>query len=409
MMVIEVLFCKFLKMLDRTKLLVRFSIKRVILIGLKIALSSFLLWHLISKFGHEFSLLTVRPNWGFLMLSVILFSLSQLFSIWRWQVCCEGLNIFSKNLGGFFPRLNFQLLRIYFIGFFGNNFLPGSFGGDLIRAYLLKKHHQHLKWVDCAGSVLIDRIFGLLTLCWVGFVSAFMIRLQVSELHLSSPQLALGLIHSTEKLMGCICLFSVCGVLSLPLLGRFLPLPSIHHRLHDEKSSLKDKLLIKALEALEAFKKIRKNHLVVFQLLIGSLLIQVLVTLCLFSLAWGLNLNIPTFLLWPINPLTTFASLLAPTINGLGVREGISAYYFQAFGRPGAEGMMLSAAWLLCLLVSSLPGAYFILTRKKSKEKSQTHLPPKAFNKAFKPLQFKSSLSVKPTDKLHTLKKSPGE
>ena len=51
------------------------------------------------------------------------------------------------------------LLAYYLLGFFYNNFLPGGFGGDVVRAGALVQGGQKL--VQAANSVLMARLAGL--------------------------------------------------------------------------------------------------------------------------------------------------------------------------------------------------------------------------------------------------------
>jgi len=50
-------------------------------------------------------------------------------------------------------------VRLHFLGTFYNNFMPGSVGGDLVRAWYVKKHSD--RWFQAALSVFVDRAVGL--------------------------------------------------------------------------------------------------------------------------------------------------------------------------------------------------------------------------------------------------------
>jgi uncharacterized protein (TIRG00374 family) len=51
------------------------------------------------------------------------------------------------------------VVRLYFLGWFYNNFMPGSLGGDLLRAWYVTKHTD--KKFEAVLSVFVDRIIGL--------------------------------------------------------------------------------------------------------------------------------------------------------------------------------------------------------------------------------------------------------
>ncbi|MCE5277055.1 MAG: lysylphosphatidylglycerol synthase transmembrane domain-containing protein [Planctomycetaceae bacterium] len=52
-----------------------------------------------------------------------------------------------------------ELIRLTFLGQFFNNVIPGSVGGDLVKAYYLAKHTSHKARV--VVSVFVDRVLGL--------------------------------------------------------------------------------------------------------------------------------------------------------------------------------------------------------------------------------------------------------
>jgi uncharacterized protein (TIRG00374 family) len=75
-------------------------------------------------------------------------------------------------------RLPFTLvngLRLGMVGYFCNTFLPGSVGGDIIKAFFLAREQS--RRTVAVATVLIDRLVGLWALCWVvalvGIVSWF--------------------------------------------------------------------------------------------------------------------------------------------------------------------------------------------------------------------------------------------
>ncbi len=55
----------------------------------------------------------------------------------------------------------FSAVRLHFLGLFYNNYMPGSVGGDLIRAWYITKHTD--KRFEAALCVFVDRVVGLLS------------------------------------------------------------------------------------------------------------------------------------------------------------------------------------------------------------------------------------------------------
>lgn len=80
------------------------------------------------------------------------FLVSQLVVVLRWWLLLQtqGVHI------GFWAAV-----RLYFLGWFYNNIMPGSVGGDLIRIWYVTKHTE--KKFEAGLSVFVDRIIGLLS------------------------------------------------------------------------------------------------------------------------------------------------------------------------------------------------------------------------------------------------------
>ena len=81
-----------------------------------------------------------------------IFIISQIIVGLRWWLLLRSQHIF----------INFwAVIRLYFLGWFYNNFMPGSVGGDLLRAWYVTKHTP--KKFEAVFSVFVDRVIGLLS------------------------------------------------------------------------------------------------------------------------------------------------------------------------------------------------------------------------------------------------------
>ena len=66
-------------------------------------------------------------------------------------------------------------IRLHFLGLFYNNAMPGSVGGDLIRAWYVTKHTE--KKFEAVLSIFVDRFVGLLSsLIMAGFCYFVLLR-----------------------------------------------------------------------------------------------------------------------------------------------------------------------------------------------------------------------------------------
>jgi uncharacterized membrane protein YbhN (UPF0104 family) len=98
-----------------------------------------------------------------LMLSFLLLFLNQVIVASRWYLL---LRLQDIDIG------ISAAIKLTFVGFFYNNFLPGSVGGDVLRAWYVTKHTP--KQMEAAISVFVDRAIGLIGLI-ISAIVAFML------------------------------------------------------------------------------------------------------------------------------------------------------------------------------------------------------------------------------------------
>lgn len=94
----------------------------------------------------------------YLFLAWILCVLGLVIRTFRWRALLAGL--------GLHPPLG-RLLKLYFVGAFFNSFLLSGFGGDVVRVVELAQDAQSSA---ALGTVLVDRMTGLLSLMALGLI-----------------------------------------------------------------------------------------------------------------------------------------------------------------------------------------------------------------------------------------------
>ncbi len=98
--------------------------------------------------------------------TLCIFTLTHAIVGMRWWLLLRSQSVFI-NL--------WVAVRLYFLGWFYNNFMPSSVGGDLIRAWYVTRHTE--KRFEAALSVFVDRAIGLLsTLMIAAFFYLFFLR-----------------------------------------------------------------------------------------------------------------------------------------------------------------------------------------------------------------------------------------
>src|SRR5665213_1237034 len=100
-------------------------------------------------------------NIGFLLAALLVLPLSYLITSRRWHLLLGALDIRMTQARTFVLNM---------VGAFYNTFMPGSTGGDLLKAYYASKQTTH--GTRAVMSVIVDRAVGLIALIVVGGVMA---------------------------------------------------------------------------------------------------------------------------------------------------------------------------------------------------------------------------------------------
>jgi uncharacterized protein (TIRG00374 family) len=98
-----------------------------------------------------------EADWKFLLAALAVMPISYLLTSYRWHLLLETLEVRVPQARAFVLNM---------VGAFYNSFMPGSTGGDLLKAYYAAKHTTHR--TRAVMSVLVDRAIGLLALVMLG-------------------------------------------------------------------------------------------------------------------------------------------------------------------------------------------------------------------------------------------------
>jgi len=270
----------------------------------------------------EVGAILASVRWGWVLLAVGLMTTSLVIRAYRWQLLLKGI-------GAAVPFR--RLVAIYFIGNFFNAFLPSGFGGDVMR---IVEVARNVPTEVAAGTVLVDRLTGLLTLFVMGLIGlpfrpdGFPPAQTWSVLALSIGGLIGGFLLLDGRL--------------IQRLGQCLP---------GKFSSVGDGPVARLLRAIQACG---------WRAVWGALGVSVVFNLTL--VAWwavcglALNLTIPYGYYLLVVPMLSVA-LLVPSVGGLGVNENITPLLFAPANVPYQEAVALALLTFLVLRFTSLTGA----------------------------------------------------
>jgi glycosyltransferase 2 family protein len=273
----------------------------------------------------EIALVVWRADiaWLALALGLILFSL--VVRAGRWQILLRGVGI-QLPLG--------RLTRLYFIGHFFNAFLPTGFGGDVARALSL----AGVRRSEAAGSVLVDRLMGLLAL--------FALALAVMPFRPSGFPDELARTITAVALAGLAAGWLLLDGRLIRRVWRWLP------------GWLTDKLPLAGDGPLARLLYVMQNA--GWRALMGALAISFLFNLMMVgwwaavSRALYFDVSYAYYLL--VAPILSVA-LLTPSIGGLGVREMLAPLLLMGAGLTPAQAVALSLVEFALVRLSGLIGA----------------------------------------------------
>ena len=219
------------------------------------------------------------------------------------------------------------------IALFFNNVLPSSLGGEAVKAYYLYRNTN--RSLVAFSAVLVDRLFGLATLALIGGAAVLLF-----DRSLVPPRIlgSLGVIIAVTC-VAAIILFNqrVARVLStvrVPLVPLFI--------------------LEKLREIYLAMHHYRGRQEIVATCFLLTIIGQVSYVGTNYLLARGLGLDIPLSLFFFLVPILLMITV-APSVNGIGVREATFLFLFANYTTPD-KALALSLLTTFFLIFVGLAG-----------------------------------------------------
>jgi glycosyltransferase 2 family protein len=273
------------------------------------------------------------------MAAGLFFVASIVISAWKWQLLlrARGLRV---GLPG--------LVRLYWIGVFFNNFMPSSFGGDVVRLVLA---HRIGGVAPVAASMLVERATGFLVLVVLGLAAL-----------LFGPALegagALRLVAIT---------ILVLGTLSLALLlwrGHALVRALAASR--PARNRLVARVLAKVDALALALRDYGADHRALTVTCAVSVLFYAGLVLFQHAVIHALHGDLTLGQVALVAPLVVLVAALPVSINGIGITEGAFVVLYAQVGLPPEIGLASALLRRIVLLLAALPGAVFWLSERRS-------------------------------------------
>jgi uncharacterized protein (TIRG00374 family) len=299
--------------------------------SVRLAVSGLLIWWAlrgvdVAAVGRTLS----GVRYGWYGAALVLHVVGVLTSAFRWQLLLRAQGV---------PVPVGYLTTSYLVGFFFNNFLPGSVGGDVYRAWDTVRFSG-----DKARSfavILVERATGLITLLCLASAVALG-RVPVAGSRRTVWAATIGVL-----VLGCAVLLAL-------RLGERLPgkLRGLGERIRSFRS------------AIVLYRE--RRGLLGGALALG-LLLQLNYVLHFYLIGRALSLGLPFVVYLMTVPLVAVLLLLPVSINGVGVRENAYLFFFGPLGVSDSRIVAFCWASLAALLVFGvLGGALYALRRLRS-------------------------------------------
>lgn len=306
--------------------------KKVFLNILRVAISIGLLVYLVLLADINKIIETLKiVNPGLFGLALLAFFICLLILSTRWKTLLDQFDIHPK-FG--------LLLNFYFIGYFFNNFLPTSIGGDVSRAYNVAKVSG--KKASSVGAILLERMMGMLATLTLASLSMFWV---------------IRYFHTTKI---------IYVTITMLIIVIFILINLLHPATFNFTSRVLSKITIfhlgdKINRVLGSIHSYRENKMAIVRAFILSLMSQTTLIFMNYILAKALNLDhVSLGFLFIVIPVTFLLSLL-PSINGLGVRDLGYVSLLTRIGVTPAEALSLSFLNTLVPIIHSLYGGLLLI------------------------------------------------
>ncbi len=225
----------------------------------------------------------------------------------------------------------YEALSLTFIGYFFNNFLPTTIGGDVVKAYYLSR-----KTNDSMGSftaVFVDRVIGLFTMVFMAVIA---------------------LLFAGNRVVDSNVRYTIYAITLLAALALIFMVNKKFAKIFSALLFLVRPIEEKLRKAYNSIHKYQHHKVLMVQSFFISIISQLLFFSCLGILAFSIGSRVTAMEILLRMPIISMFSLL-PSINGLGLREGSTVVFFGPLIGKG-NAFAVSLLWLLVLLITSIIG-----------------------------------------------------
>ncbi len=286
------------------------------------------------------TILTLNPL--VFVTGLVIFILAQLVFVLRWWMLLKAQRIDIPYI---------IAVRLHFIGLFYNNCLPGSVGGDLLRAGYVSTHTD--KKVEAVLSVFFDRAIGLAGTITMAVVFFWIIARQDQSFTMEMAQkTANGPLPAYLKPL----LLIVAAIFAVVVVA-FLATRSGRSKLLYVLKVIEDKGLALIKKAFMAVVLYCKKPLVLITAILLTVICQALSIYSFYLVCKGMQIEVSIIYYFAFFPISWVIGVIPISVGGAGIMEGALNTLFGkvatvSSGHEAIPGLIQRVIFL----TASLPG-----------------------------------------------------
>ena len=250
----------------------------------------------------------------------------------RWNVLVRAQRI---------PVSYSDAVRYYWIGAFIGNYLPSTFGGDVVRAIVMKRSD---KLAQIGASIVVERITGLVIVLLL-VVPSLVLRPE----YYPAP----GLLQIMWLVVAGLALATLAVVVLGGHIVRWLA------RIGNDEGSLLRRGIDKVRKLVESVNDYRRSPGAVFATLIWATVFYANMVVFHFVTLAAVGQNVPWLEVLLITPLIPLASFLPISLNSIGLAEGAFVFFFVQAGVPAEVALAAAILMRLAMLAATALGGFY--------------------------------------------------
>lgn len=239
-----------------------------------------------------------------------------------------------------------RLVEVYTISYWFSTFLPGSLGGDIYKVYDIARATD--KKIRPVLAVIIERLTGVLALLAVTVIALLLYHRELPVPDWVLPLTIGGMVLATTGLLAMLLYF----VPLWDVANRFVPIT--------RKLVKPGKIAHFAEVSLE----LRRNQRMFVEAILLGMIVQLLVLLAYYLMARSISDQISVHYFFTLYPMVEIASMVPISINGMGVREGLTVFSMNYYQITPAVSMSMGILFRLVAIVIASIGGILLLRHK---------------------------------------------